>query len=45
MWAGKSKGRGLCLGSKEGVLGGSKVLEGWCEGVDGPEVGDEDVIR
>jgi hypothetical protein len=45
VWAGKSKGRGLGLGSKEGVLGGSRVLEGWCEGVDGLEVGREDIIR
>ncbi len=45
VWAGKSKGRGVGLGTKEGVLGGSKVLEGWCEGVGIAEVGIEDVIR
>ena len=45
VWAGKSKGRGLGLGSKEGVLGGSRVLEGWCEGVEGVELGGEAVIR
>lgn len=47
VWAGKSKGRGYGLGSKEGVLGGSRVLEGWCEGVGVEEVGigREDVIR
>ena len=45
VWAGKSKGRGLGLGSREGVLGGSRVLEGWCEGVGGVELGGKDVIR
>jgi hypothetical protein len=45
VWAGKSKGRGVGLGTKEGVLGGSKVLEGWCEGVGVVEVGVQDVIR
>jgi hypothetical protein len=47
VWAGKSKGRGMGLGSKEGVLGGSRVLEGWCEdvGVEEVVVGKEDVIR
>lgn len=33
VWAGKSKGYSKGIGSKAGVLGGSKVLEGWCEGV------------
>lgn len=33
VWAGKSKGRSRGIGAKAGVLGGSKVLEGWCEGV------------
>ena len=45
VWAGKSKGRALGLGRREGVLGGSSVLEGWCEGVEGVELGGEDVIR
>ena len=45
VWAGKSKGRGLGLGSREGVLGGSRVLEGWCEGVGGVELGEENMIR
>jgi hypothetical protein len=38
VWAGKSKGQGFGLGSRAGVLGGSKVLEGWCEGVDVEEI-------
>lgn len=35
VWAGKSKGRGgdKGLGSRPGVLGGSRILEGWCEGI------------
>jgi hypothetical protein len=33
VWAGKSKGCSKGIGAKAGVLGGSKVLEGWCEGV------------
>ena len=35
VWAGKSKGRaiGKSLGTRPGVLGGSRVLEGWCEGI------------
>ena len=33
VWAGKSKGRrgDKGLGSRPGVLGGSRILEGWCE--------------
>lgn len=38
VWAGKSKGRSKGIGAKAGVLGGSKVLEGWCEGVSVDEV-------
>lgn len=36
VWAGKSKGnaKGRGLGTKPGVLGGSRVLEGWCEGIE-----------
>ena len=46
VWAGKSKGTSRGLGSKAGVLGGSKVLEGWCKGVGVEEVGQgEEVIR
>lgn len=46
VWAGKSKGKGYGLGSKEGVLGGSCVLEGWCEGVSVQEIGlGGEVIR
>lgn len=35
VWAGKSKGSGggKGLGSRPGVLGGSRILEGWCEGI------------
>lgn len=35
VWTGKSKGSagGKGLGSRPGVLGGSRVLEGWCEGI------------
>lgn len=36
VWAGKSKGHALGgkgLGTAAGVLGGSRVLEGWCEGI------------
>lgn len=35
VWAGKSKGSGggRGLGSRPGVLGGSRILEGWCEGI------------
>lgn len=33
VWAGKSKGSSRGIGAKSGVLGGSKVLEGWCEDV------------
>lgn len=46
VWAGKSKGKSNALGSKSGVLGGSKVLEGWCKDTAIEEVGNgEDVIR
>lgn len=45
IWAGKSKGRSKGLGAKEGVLGGSKVLEGWCEGINIDELEKGDVIR
>jgi hypothetical protein len=35
VWAGKSKGSagGKGLGNRQGVLGGSRILEGWCEGI------------
>lgn len=35
VWAGKSKGSagGKGLGNRPGVLGGSRILEGWCEGI------------
>jgi WD40 repeat protein len=35
VWAGKSKGSGggKGLGTRPGVLGGSRILEGWCEGI------------
>ncbi|EXJ77002.1 hypothetical protein A1O3_10159 [Capronia epimyces CBS 606.96] len=45
IWAGKSKGKGRGLGNKHGVLGGSRVLEGWCEGVSVDEIGCGEVIR
>ncbi|KAL2427953.1 hypothetical protein ABEF91_006207 [Exophiala dermatitidis] len=45
VWAGKSKGKGRGLGNKLGVLGGSRVLEGWCEGVSVDEIGSGEVIR
>lgn len=45
VWAGKSKGRTRGIGSKAGVLGGSKVLEGWCGGVSVDEVNETDSIR
>ena len=46
IWAGKSKGKGRGLGNKHGVLGGSRVLEGWCENVGVDEIGfGEEVIR
>lgn len=45
VWAGKSKGRSVGIGSKAGVLGGSKVLEGWCEGVNIDEVKETHSIR
>lgn len=45
VWAGKSKGRSKGIGSKAGVLGGSKVLEGWCEGISIEEVSQTDNIR
>lgn len=45
VWAGKSKGRSKGIGAKAGVLGGSKVLEGWCEGVTVDEVDETDSIR
>lgn len=46
VWAGKSRGKGRGLGNREGVLGGSRVLEGWCEAVGVDEVGfGEEVIR
>lgn len=45
VWAGKSKGRSVGIGSKAGVLGGSKVLEGWCEGVNIDEVRETHSIR
>ena len=45
VWGGKSKGKGCGLGSKAGVLGGSKVLEGWCEGVGVEEVEGGETIR
>ena len=46
VWAGKSRGTGRGLGNRGGVLGGSRVLEGWCEAVGVDEVGfGEEVIR
>lgn len=45
VWAGKSKGKTKGIGSKAGVLGGSKVLEGWCATVDIDEVDGGDIIR
>jgi len=48
IWAGKSrgKGKGKGLGNRAGVLGGSRVLEGWCESVGVDEIGfGEEVIR
>jgi hypothetical protein len=47
IWAGKSKGRkGRGLGNRSGVLGGSRVLEGWCDELDVDEIGlGEEVIR
>lgn len=46
IWAGKSKGKGRGLGNKPGVLGGSRVLEGWSDGVGVDEIGSgADVIR
>ena len=45
VWAGKSKGRSRGIGAKAGVLGGSKVLEGWCQGVSVDEVEETDSIR
>ena len=46
VWAGKSKGCARGLGTKPGVLGGSAVLEGWCEDVGLEEIaGQESVIR
>jgi len=45
VWAGKSKGRSRGIGAKAGVLGGSKVLEGWCEGVSVDEISQSDSIR
>ena len=47
VWAGKSRGSagGKGLGSKPGVLGGSRVLEGWCEGIGELGCFDEGGIR
>lgn len=45
IWAGKSKGRSKGIGAKAGVLGGSKVLEGWCEGVTVDEIEETNSIR
>ncbi len=47
IWAGKSKGKkGRGLGNRPGVLGGSRVLEGWCDYIDVDEIGfGEEVIR
>lgn len=46
IWAGKSRGKGKGLGNRPGVLGGSRVLEGWCESVGVDEIGGgEEVIR
>ncbi|EXJ81747.1 hypothetical protein A1O1_07812 [Capronia coronata CBS 617.96] len=45
IWAGKSKGKGRGLGNRHGVLGGSRVLEGWCEGVSVDEIGSGEVVR
>lgn len=46
IWAGKSRGKGRGLGNRPGVLGGSRVLEGWCESVGVDEIGfGDDVIR
>ncbi|EXJ54677.1 hypothetical protein A1O7_10018 [Cladophialophora yegresii CBS 114405] len=47
IWAGKSKGKKSGgLGNRPGVLGGSRVLEGWCDYVDVDEIGNgEEVIR
>jgi len=45
IWAGKSKGRSIGIGAKAGVLGDSKVLEGWCDGVSVDEVEETDSIR
>lgn len=47
IWAGKSKGKkGRGLGNRPGILGGSRVLEGWCDYVDVDEIGlGEEVVR
>ncbi|OAL39263.1 hypothetical protein AYO20_01581 [Fonsecaea nubica] len=47
IWAGKSKGKKVYgLGQRAGVLGGSRVLEGWCDNLGVDEIGyGEDVIR
>lgn len=45
VWAGKSKGKSKGIGAKAGVLGGSKVLEGWCTTIDIDEVDGGNVIR
>ncbi|KIW22435.1 uncharacterized protein PV07_12320 [Cladophialophora immunda] len=47
IWAGKSKGKKAHgLGRQQGVLGGSRVLEGWCENLDVDEIGlGEEIIR
>ncbi|KIW93516.1 uncharacterized protein Z519_06121 [Cladophialophora bantiana CBS 173.52] len=47
IWAGRSKGRKVRgLGRRQGVLGGSRVLEGWCESLGVDEIGfGEDAIR
>ncbi|KPI40825.1 Meiosis-specific APC/C activator protein AMA1 [Cyphellophora attinorum] len=48
VWAGKSTGNALGgkgLGSAPGVLGGSRVLEGWCEGIGELGLGRADAIR
>ncbi|KAK6371845.1 hypothetical protein LTS17_008669 [Exophiala oligosperma] len=45
VWAGKSKGKGRGLGNRDRVLGGSRVLEGWCERVGVDEIDSGEVIR
>lgn len=45
IWAGKSKGQSKGIGTKAGVLGGSKVLEGWCDSINIDEVGKGELIR